>query len=83
MFPLKVTSDRFHLYTPKKLNFNQISGVVSNGGYLYVVGGDDGSSNLASVECYDPKTNQWTLLSASMMTGRSYAGVTVIDKPVL
>jgi hypothetical protein len=45
--------------------------VISNGGYLYVVGGDDGSSNLASVECYDPKTNQWTLLSASMMTGRS------------
>ena len=60
-----------------------ITGVVSNGGFLYVVGGDDGSSNLASVECYDPKTNLWTLLSASMMTGRSYAGVTVIDKPVL
>ncbi|XP_052069410.1 kelch-like protein 2 [Mytilus californianus] len=58
------------------------AGVVSNGGYLYVVGGDDGSSNLASIECFDPKTNLWTLLSASMMTGRSYAGVTVIDKPV-
>lgn len=58
-------------------------GVVANGGFLYVVGGDDGSSNLGSVECFDYKTNQWTLLPSSMMTGRSYAGVTVIDKPVL
>lgn len=58
-------------------------GVVANGGFLYVVGGDDGSSNLGSVECFDYKTNQWTLLPSSMVTGRSYAGVTVIDKPVL
>lgn len=56
-------------------------GVVPNGGYLYVVGGDDGSSNLGSVECFDPKANSWTLLSSSMTTGRSYAGVTVIDRP--
>lgn len=58
-------------------------GVVANGGFLYVVGGDDGSSNLGSVECFDYKTDQWTLLPSSMVTGRSYAGVTVIDKPVL
>ncbi|XP_045213681.1 kelch-like protein 2 [Mercenaria mercenaria] len=57
------------------------AGVVANGGFLYVVGGDDGSSNLGSVECYDPKANTWTLLTSSMMTGRSYAGVTVIDRP--
>lgn len=55
--------------------------MVANAGYLYVVGGDDGSSNLGSVECFDPKSNTWTLLSSSMMTGRSYAGVTVIDRP--
>ncbi|XP_067671133.1 kelch-like protein 3 [Haliotis asinina] len=59
------------------------AGVVANGGQLFVVGGDDGSSNLGSVECFDPKSNTWTLLPSSMMTGRSYAGVTVIDKPIL
>ena len=58
------------------------TGVVCNNGLLYVVGGDDGSSNLGSVECYDPKSNVWTLLTSSMMTGRSYAGVTVIDRPI-
>lgn len=60
-----------------------ISGVVANGNKLYVVGGDDGSSNLGSVEVYDPASNKWTLLMSSMMTGRSYAGVTVIERPIL
>ncbi|OWF47771.1 kelch-like protein 2 [Mizuhopecten yessoensis] len=59
------------------------AGVVANGGYLFVVGGDDGTSNLGSVECYDPKINTWTLLTSNMMTGRSYAGVSVIDRPML
>ena len=62
---------------------SSLVGIVSHGGKLYVVGGDDGSSNLGSVEVYDPKSNTWTLLSSSMMTGRSYAGVAVIDKPIL
>ena len=57
-------------------------GVVSNNGILYVIGGDDGSSNLGSVEYYNPKLDTWTLLITSMMTGRSYAGVCVIDKPM-
>lgn len=48
-----------------------------------MVGGDDGSSNLGSVEVYDPATNRWTLLQSSMMTGRSYAGVTVIERPLM
>ena len=48
---------------------------------LYVVGGDDGSSNLASVEVYNPKTDSWSMLSSCMSIGRSYAGVVVIDKP--
>jgi len=43
-------------------------------GLLYVVGGDDGSCNLASVEYYNPITDKWTLLPTSMSTGRSYAG---------
>lgn len=79
------------VYNPETNSWSQLSdmyscrrnaGVVCNGGMLYVVGGDDGSSNLGSVECYDPKSNVWTLLTSSMMTGRSYAGVTVIDRPI-
>ena len=57
-------------------------GVVALKGILYVVGGDDGTSNLASVEVYNPKLDTWTLLPSSMGIGRSYAGVAIIDKPV-
>lgn len=42
---------------------------------LYVVGGDDGSCNLASVEFYNPNSDKWTLLPTCMSTGRSYAGL--------
>lgn len=45
------------------------------------MGGDDGASNLASVEMYNPNTNTWSMLAVSMNIGRSYAGVVVIDKP--
>jgi len=48
---------------------------------LYVVGGDDGASNLASIEIYNPNSNTWSMLTTSMNIGRSYAGVVVIDKP--
>ena len=48
---------------------------------MYVVGGDDGTSNLPSVEMYNPKTDTWTLLKAAMAIGRSYTGVCVIEKP--
>ena len=64
---------RYHLH---------VAGVVANNGKLFVIGGDDGSSNLSSVEFYNPKTDTWTILSSSMATGRSYAGVCVIDKPL-
>ena len=49
--------------------------------YLYVVGGDDGSSNLVSVEYYNPRTDTWTFLPTCMTIGRSYAAVAIIDKP--
>lgn len=49
-------------------------GVCAVNGLLYVVGGDDGSCNLASVEYYNPVTDKWTLLPTNMSTGRSYAG---------
>lgn len=49
-------------------------------GLLYVVGGDDGTANLASVEYYNPRNNEWKRLTTSMTTGRSYSGIAVIDK---
>ena len=45
-------------------------GVVAQNGFLYVIGGDDGSSNLGSVEFYNPKLDTWTMLPNAMMTGR-------------
>ncbi|KAF7244199.1 Kelch-like protein 2 [Varanus komodoensis] len=58
------------------------AGVCAVNGLLYVVGGDDGSCNLATVEYYNPTTDKWMVVSSCMSTGRSYAGVTVIDKPL-
>lgn len=49
-------------------------GVCAVNNLLYVVGGDDGSCNLASVEFYNPASDKWTLLPTCMSTGRSYAG---------
>ena len=49
-------------------------------GLLYVLGGDDGTASLNSVECYDPRIDKWTLLPKAMIVGRSYAGVCVVDK---
>lgn len=43
-------------------------------GLLYVIGGDDGSCNLSSVEYYNPATDKWSLLPMNMSNGRSYAG---------
>lgn len=56
------------------------AGVVTKDNLLYVIGGDDGQSNLASVEVFNPKTNSWSLLPQQMSIGRSYAGVAVVDK---
>ena len=45
---------------------------------LYVCGGYDGVSSLSSVECYDPVTDHWTMVS-HMTRHRSASGVTVFD----
>ncbi|KAG9330825.1 hypothetical protein JZ751_021949 [Albula glossodonta] len=68
------------VYDPASNTWKQVADMNIN--LLYVVGGDDGSCNLASVEFYNPSTDKWTLLPSCMSTGRSYAGVTVIDKPL-
>uniref|UniRef100_A0A8C7FKC6 Kelch-like protein 3 n=1 Tax=Oncorhynchus kisutch TaxID=8019 RepID=A0A8C7FKC6_ONCKI len=58
------------------------AGVCAINGLLYVIGGDDGSCNLSSVEYYNPATDKWSLIPTNMSNGRSYAGVSVIDKPL-
>ena len=57
------------------------AGVASVDGHLYVIGGDDGSINLSTVEVYSPRADKWDLLPLQMSTGRSYAGVVILDKP--
>ena len=39
-------------------------------GIMNVVGGDDGSSNLHSVEYYNPSSDTWSLISTTMEIGR-------------
>lgn len=39
-----------------------------------MIGGDDGSCNLSSVEFYNPATDKWSLIPTNMSNGRSYAG---------
>lgn len=41
---------------------------------IYICGGFDGEESLQTAECYDPETNQWTMI-ASMGTQRSGLGV--------
>lgn len=57
------------------------AGVLPHNGQLMVIGGDDGTSNLNTVEIYNPRTETWHTLEKGMSTGRSYAGVAIIDRP--
>ncbi|KAL3205156.1 hypothetical protein MRX96_040877 [Rhipicephalus microplus] len=62
--------------------FNDTHEVVQADGYLYAVGGNDGSSSLNTVERYDPRHNKWMLVTA-MMLRRSSVGAAVLECPVL
>ena len=44
-------------------------GVAALDNKIYVTGGNDGHEDLSSVDCYDPKTNTWSLV-ANMMIAR-------------
>jgi hypothetical protein len=44
---------------------------------IYVCGGFDGSSRLSSTECYDEKTDVWTI-GEDMHVGREGAGLVAI-----
>ena len=57
-------------------------GVVTHGGLLYVVGGDDlTTEDLNSMEVYNPTTNTWLMHPIPMGIGRSFAGIALIDSP--
>ena len=49
---------------------------VSIEGNVYVVGGSDGGTAHASVECYDPIANEWRTLP-SMSASRSFCAAAV------
>lgn len=46
---------------------------------LYAIGGFDGRERLASMECYHPENNAWTILP-SMQVGRSGSGVAALNQ---
>jgi len=48
------------------------------GGLIYAIGGFDGHQRLKTVECYDPNTNQWTMMPP-MNEHRSNASATSLQ----
>ncbi|ROT77865.1 kelch-like protein diablo [Penaeus vannamei] len=50
--------DEWHDLAPMSMPRSEL-GAASLDGYIYAVGGWDGSSRLDSVERYDPRTNSW------------------------
>jgi kelch-like protein 17 (actinfilin) len=52
--------------------------VVEANGFLFALGGNDGSSSLNSVERYDPESNKWAIVT-SMLTRRSSIGASVLE----
>jgi len=46
---------------------------------LLAFGGCDSTSAVASVECYDPETDVWTLLDTKMLSERSAAACAALD----
>ena len=53
-------------------------GVAVLDGYLYAIGGSDGTSPLNTVEKYDPKTNRWSPV-APMGTRRKHLGAALFQ----
>jgi serine/threonine protein kinase/N-acetylneuraminic acid mutarotase len=56
----------------------QMLGAASDGKLVYVLGGTNGTSDLATVETYDPSANTWTSL-AELPGRRSDFGITYTD----
>lgn len=58
--------------------FRSTHDLVAMDGWLYAVGGNDGSSSLNSIEKYNPRSNKWVAASC-MFTRRSSVGVAVLE----
>eukprot|EP00102_Acyrthosiphon_pisum_P021158 XP_016658368.1 PREDICTED: kelch-like protein 2 [Acyrthosiphon pisum] len=59
------------------------AGVVALNGLLYVIGtrGQNETSTDNCTEYYNPKTNTWTMVTASMNYNRNPVGVVAINRP--
>jgi len=55
------------------LNRRRNAGVAAVNGMIYVVGGDDGTTNLNTVEFYNPQTDTWQWLESTMEVERRSA----------
>jgi len=58
------------------------TGVAVVNRLLYVVGGFDGESRLATVECYHPENNDWRPVSPMSVTRSGAGELTVLYIPV-
>lgn len=56
--------------------------MIEADGFLYAIGGNDGSSSLNTVERYDPLVNKWFSVN-SMMLRRSSVGAAALECPNL
>lgn len=54
------------------------AGCVSYQGYVYAIGGYNGSDRLCSCERYNPMTDEWSAI-CSMSDTRSNFGIEIID----
>ena len=64
----------FSIFQPLKRRRRYLSAVALNN-RLYAIGGYDASSRLNTVECFDPSTSQWTVMTP-MLQRRGLAGAT-------
>lgn len=55
--------------------------VVALGGYIYSIGGTNGTGSLASTWRYDPKADSWQQM-ASMKFGRCYVAAAVLGRKI-
>ena len=70
-------------FCPDSLGDDPIGGglgehaVVALGGYLYAIGGTNGTASLRTTLRYDPKVNRWAFM-APMSVGRCYVAAAVL-----
>eukprot|EP00118_Oscarella_pearsei_P009849 m.57751 g.57751 ORF g.57751 m.57751 type:complete len:596 (+) comp34758_c0_seq3:50-1837(+) len=61
---------------PHMISIRAWPAVAAHGGIAYVCGGYDGRARLSTVECFDPRTNEWKLVR-KMIDSRAGAAAAV------